>query len=84
MNVFATLLRGNPTAFEAALCKRNGAGGLEATLQKLKVAEAAAMEYVKLNSVPSERASMQCYIEAILCAREELERFSLTLKPLLA
>jgi len=78
-NLLATLLGGRPTALEAALRRRHGAGGLVMTLQKLKVAEVAAIENLAQIDIPSERASMQCYIEAISCARVELERISLAL-----
>ncbi|HDR9511848.1 hypothetical protein C5615_36590 [Burkholderia cepacia] len=78
MNRFSTILGGKPTEFEVALSRRGGIGGLDATLRKLKAAEVAAMEHVTQSDDPSEWALVQRYIEAISCARLELERIGLT------
>ncbi|MGU8077181.1 hypothetical protein [Burkholderia pyrrocinia] len=79
MNIFEKLLSGKPSAFEVALGRRGGAGGLDATLRKLKEAEVVAIENLARSVDSTERASMQHYIEAIACARIELERFNLAM-----
>ena len=76
MNVFATLMAGNPSSFEMALSRRHGPGGLVAVIRRLKEAEVAAAERCLLCEDPSERASKQRYVDAISCARVELERMN--------
>ncbi|KVO19700.1 hypothetical protein WJ73_03010 [Burkholderia ubonensis] len=74
MNIFATLMAGEPSKFEATLSRTSGVGGLDAVIRRLKEAESAAVEQSAHCENPQDRASMQRYTDAISCARFELER----------
>ncbi|EDT40733.1 hypothetical protein [Burkholderia ambifaria] len=74
MNIFEKLMAGEPSRFETALSRRSGSGGLDAVIRRLKEAESAAAEQSTHYENPQERASMQRYVDAISCARVELER----------
>ncbi|KVD55021.1 hypothetical protein WI87_22350 [Burkholderia ubonensis] len=74
MNIFETLMAGEPSRFEVALNRRSGAGGLDAVIRRLKEAESVAVEQSAHCENPQERTSMQRYVDAISCTRFELER----------
>ncbi|AGK51745.1 hypothetical protein BTI_4166 [Burkholderia thailandensis MSMB121] len=71
MNLFATLMAGKPSKFEAALDR---SGGLDALIRQLKDAEAAMRKQWEHRPDSQDRAFVLRYAEAISCARVELER----------
>ncbi|WP_081068097.1 hypothetical protein [Burkholderia territorii] len=74
MNILATLMSGEPSSFEVALDRRNGPAGRDALIHRLKTAEATAAELCQHAESAQERALIQRYVDAITCARAELER----------
>jgi hypothetical protein len=75
MNLFPVLFGTSPSPFEQALMQRDGPEGRDATILKLRQAEVAARVYFGQGVAPTERASLQAYIDVIACARNELEQF---------
>lgn len=75
MNLFPVLFGASPSSFEQALSQSDGPGGRYATILKLRQAEMTARAHFERGVTPTERASLQAYIDVIACARNELEQF---------
>lgn len=80
MNLFQKLFE-SASPFDEALAKRDGPEGCDARIRELQEAEEAARVQFRRGVSPTERASLQAYIEAIACARMELEQFRSEMKP---
>jgi hypothetical protein len=81
MNLFQKLFESSSSAFDEATARRDGPEGCDARIRELQNAEDSARAHLRNGVSPTERASLQAYIEAIACARMELEQFRSEISP---
>ncbi|MGT0193832.1 hypothetical protein ACVHYJ_17510 [Burkholderia pyrrocinia] len=72
MNLFVLLFNKDRTRFEEALIRTEGTGSHPVVIEQLRQAEERARTSYQNDTAG--RASKQAYIDAIACARVELER----------
>ncbi|OJA28530.1 hypothetical protein BGV68_31915 [Burkholderia ubonensis] len=72
MNLFVLLFNKDRTKFEEALIRTDGNGSFPVVIEELRQAEERAR--ASFSNDVAGRASKQRYVDAIVCARVELER----------
>lgn len=75
MNLFQQISMLSRTPEDTALCHSTGMSGSDATLRALSIAEMGARERIQRGVSPADLDAQKKYIQAIACARTELEKF---------